>query len=762
MSTAVNPISPASHAVALPKIIYSLHSYNIHTDAVNGISIGLKDMVSVSSDCMICLTDLETTSVVRKIVSGSAARCIYRETKDENNQNCFWTGHLDGSLSLYDLRVGDDSPVIHFGQKHLDCVSAIAIHESGNQLASSSHDNSIRIWDLRKSECRTKLLLHTNRVTDLRFHKNLTVSSGLDGFVALRDDETGNVRRLRHRAVGLLAGERLPGPPTKLEPVHSVHVQSNDRESAFWVYAGYSSGRIRRFKMNSSSLPSGVSECAEEEMCFIGTQGYAVNSISCSADGSCMFSGSDDGTILGWGSSVPPGITKIASEPVVLMKGHKDGIMKTQWSRGILYTSSYDASVKLWDAFEVSRMINPSFTGKAVCLHIDDFGAAVGIDVPIEELQSQIKAAKFDTAQKFALSKTKNIIADFGIRVKTSGWAQKPGIIIDDLITGGPAHECGLRPRDSISMIQNVQAASVSAVELILDSMKHGTKSCSIQVIKSIESDASQGSNSETGSPQLLHDHELKFGLPMQPQLDSALTWMYILSYSPVAISGNGSMSDQAHAIQEFFAGIPDVFSALFSKFGHTWKKQQSSVGLSAPFLTSFELCEFLLASKIAKPHCNLAKLAELFGGSVLETKGHFQQQVPFWHTKYVCYATFVMIGMLRLACIKYSQKLTAVTAKLSHLIEKHVRPSFDCHERRDASLSHHALVAQEEVYGDLSMFLSGSERQLLGRGTTDSEAAHIDELAPGSADLRFAIVCTFCTFLHSLQITKGFPRIVF
>jgi hypothetical protein len=752
----MNSLALVPNAQALPKINASLHSYMIHTDAVNGMSIGLKDMISVSSDCVVGFTDLETTCVMRKIITASAPRCIYRDTKDESNQNCFWTGHFDGSLSLYDLRIGDDSPVIHFDQKHLDCVSAIAMHDSGNQLASSSYDNSIRIWDLRKSECKIKLLLHTNRVTDLRFHKNLTVSSGLDGFVVLRDDDTGNIRRLRHRAVGLLSGEKLPGLPTKLEPVHSVHVQSNDKESAFLVYAGYSSGRVRRFKVNSASLPSGASECAEEEMCFIGTQGYAINSISCNSDGTCMFSGSDDGTILGWGSSLPPGLTKIASEPVVLMKGHKDGILKTHWSRGILYTSSYDASIKLWDAYDVSRIINPSFSGKAVCLHIDDFGASVGVDIPIEELPSQIKAVKFERAQRLALSKNKNIVADFGIRVKTSGWAQKPGVIIDDLITGGPAHECGLRPRDSISMIENIQAASVSALDLILESLKYGTKSCSIQVIKSIESSTPHGS---TDTPQLMHDHELKFGIPIQPQIDSVLSWLHVLSYSPVAVSGTGPLNDQVHAITEFFAGIPDVFSALFSKFGITWKKLQSTGGAMAPFLTCLELCDFLIASKLVKPHCSLAKVAELFGENVLETKGHLQQQVPFWHTTYIYYSTFVMIGLLRLACTKYSQKLTTVGARLSHLIEKRVRPSF---HRPDSTLSHHAVVAQEELYGDLSMFLSSSEKQLLGRGSTESETTRIDDVAPESEDLRFEnFFFMFSINSYPLQTSKGLSRTV-
>lgn len=740
MASASNYVSIALQSVALPKVINPLHSYSIHSDAVNGISIGFKDMVSVSSDCSIVLTNLETTSVVRKIHTGSAARCIYRDIKVELNQDCFWTGHFDGSLSLYDIRIGDDSPVTYFYQKHLDCISAISAHESGNQLATASHDNSIRIWDLRKSACRTKLLLHSDRVTDLKFHKNLTVSSGLDGFVVLRDDDSGNIRRLRHRAVGLLFGEKTPGPPAKLEPIHSVHIQGNDKESAFSVYAGYSSGRIRRFKMNSASLPSGVSESAEEEMCFIGRQGYAVTSISCSADGTCMFSGSDDGTILGWGCSVPPGLTKLASEPVVLMKGHKDGILKTQWSRGIIYSASYDGTVKLWDSYDVSRIINPSFVGKAVCLHIDEFGASVGSDVPIEELPSQIKAAKFEKLRRFALSKNKAIVADFGIRVKTSGWSQKPGVIIDDLITGGPAHECGLRPRDSISTIENVQATSVSAIDFVLESMRHGSKLCSIQVLKSTESASSHGSFA-TEEQQVLHDHQLKFGIAIQPQIDSSLSWLHVLSYCPVAISGAGAMTDQVKAITDFFAGIPDVLSALFTRFGLSWKKQQLSGAFSAPFLTSLELSEFLIASKLVKPHRSLVNLAELFGENVLESKGNCQQPVPFWHTKYIYYSTFVMIGMLRLACIKYSQKLTSTTARLSHLIEKHIRPTFVCSEEGlSSALSHHTVVAQEDVYGDLSMFLSNSEKQLLGRGESQSDTFRIDDFTRESGSLRFAI----------------------
>jgi hypothetical protein len=234
------------------------------------------------------------------------------------------------------------------------------------------------------------------------------------------------------------------------------------------------------------------------------------------------------------------------------------------------------------------------------------------------------------------------------------------------------------------------------------------------------------------------------------------LSWLHVLSYSPVAVSGTGPLNDQVHAITEFFAGIPDVFSALFSKFGITWKKLQSTGGAMAPFLTCLELCDFLIASKLVKPHCSLAKVAELFGENVLETKGHLQQQVPFWHTTYIYYSTFVMIGLLRLACTKYSQKLTTVGARLSHLIEKRVRPSF---HRPDSTLSHHAVVAQEELYGDLSMFLSSSEKQLLGRGSTESETTRIDDVAPESEDLRFENF--FFTFFYQLLSLADFERII-
>jgi hypothetical protein len=419
------------------------------------------------------------------------------------------------------------------------------------------------------------------------------------------------------------------------------------------------------------------------------------------------------------------------------MKGHKDGILMTQWSRGVLYTASYDSSIKLWDAFDVSRIINPEFVGKAVCLHIDEFGAAQAEDVPIERLPSQIMATKFESAQRLALSKSKSIISNFGLRVKTSGWTQKPGIIVEDLIVGGPAHECGLRPRDTISLIENVQVTSVSTVEMVLENMKPGSKSCIIQVIKSIESNLSVGSLTGTETPELLHDYEVKFGVPMQPQLDSSLSWLHVLNHCPASILGTSSMNDQVRAITEFFAGIPDVFSALFSKFGLKWKKTQSSGTLTAPFLTNFELCEFLLASKLVKPHCSVVKLVEMFSENAFESRESTDQPVPFWHTKYVYYTTFVMLGMLRLACIKYSKKLPSITARLSHLIEKHIQPSLTRPEVYSSAHSHHVILANEEKYGDLSMFLSVSEKQLLGRCDPQIEAISIDDTAEGLETLR-------------------------
>ena len=106
------------------------------------------------------------------------------------------------------------------------------------------------------------------------------------------------------------------------------------------------------------------------------------------------------------------------------------------------------------------------------------------------------------------------------------------------------------------------------------------------------------------------------------------------------------------------------------------------------------------------------------------------------------------MIGLLRLASIKYSQKLTTITARLMHLIDKHVRPSFTAAEEHAVALSHNVLVAQEELYGDLSMFLSGCEMQLLGRGGGQVETVNVNDIARGSGNLRFDTLGTSPLFV--------------
>ena len=54
--------------------------------------------------------------------------------------------------------------------RHRDWVSGISFHPSGAQLASSSGDSSIKLWDFHSRKCTATLMDHTHAVWAVEFH----------------------------------------------------------------------------------------------------------------------------------------------------------------------------------------------------------------------------------------------------------------------------------------------------------------------------------------------------------------------------------------------------------------------------------------------------------------------------------------------------------------------------------------------------------------------------------------------------------------
>ena len=53
----------------------------------------------------------------------------------------------------------------------------------GNTLVTGGSDGSVRVWDLEKLRCVTRMAAHDNSVTSLQFDDKIIVTGGSDGYV---------------------------------------------------------------------------------------------------------------------------------------------------------------------------------------------------------------------------------------------------------------------------------------------------------------------------------------------------------------------------------------------------------------------------------------------------------------------------------------------------------------------------------------------------------------------------------------------------
>ena len=64
---------------------------------------------------------------------------------------------------------------------HTSLVGQIQMR--GNVLVTGGSDGSVRVWDLEKLRCVTRMAAHDNSVTSLQFDDKIIVTGGSDGYV---------------------------------------------------------------------------------------------------------------------------------------------------------------------------------------------------------------------------------------------------------------------------------------------------------------------------------------------------------------------------------------------------------------------------------------------------------------------------------------------------------------------------------------------------------------------------------------------------
>ncbi|MGM0480043.1 MAG: caspase family protein [Bacteroidota bacterium] len=98
-------------------------------------------------------------------------------------------------LFLHTMALAQPQDVATVVQKgHIQSVSVIAWHPSGNYFASGSADHSIILWDYHSGKQIRTFNQHTGKIIDLKFSKNgeWLLSAGSDNLVAIMDCQSGN------------------------------------------------------------------------------------------------------------------------------------------------------------------------------------------------------------------------------------------------------------------------------------------------------------------------------------------------------------------------------------------------------------------------------------------------------------------------------------------------------------------------------------------------------------------------------------------
>jgi WD40 repeat protein len=98
----------------------------------------------------------------------------------------------DQTVRLWEIRTGACQRIL---RGHTNLVNGLAWHPGGTLLASSSTDQTIRVWDAREDVSRWTGTAHTGTVTSVAWHPNGTVlaSSSEDHSVLVWQAERGEV-----------------------------------------------------------------------------------------------------------------------------------------------------------------------------------------------------------------------------------------------------------------------------------------------------------------------------------------------------------------------------------------------------------------------------------------------------------------------------------------------------------------------------------------------------------------------------------------
>ncbi|QRV96470.1 hypothetical protein RhiJN_24488 [Ceratobasidium sp. AG-Ba] len=223
------------------------------------------------------------------------------------------SGSMDGTVCVWDAHSG--ALMLGPFTGHLSSINSVAISEDGKRIVSGSDDKTIRIWDTALTPSTTATQIpstagHSDVISSVAFSPNcrFVASGSADNTVCIWDARTGRM------VLGPLEG-------------HSEDAEEVYSEEAEDVYS-------EEEEVSSEEAEEVFSEKVEE-----------VYSVAYSPGGSCVASGSADGTVRIW--DVNTG--SLAVQP---LRGHSSSVAAVTFSPDgtLLASSSFDKTVRIWGA----------------------------------------------------------------------------------------------------------------------------------------------------------------------------------------------------------------------------------------------------------------------------------------------------------------------------------------------------------------------------------------------------------------------------
>jgi len=221
------------------------------------------------------------------------------------------TSH-DKTLRLWDVETGQYLRVL---EGHTELARGLAWSADQRRFLSGSNDKTLRLWDVETGQCLRVLVGHTNDVRCVAWSANQrrAITGARDKTLRLWDVETGQCLRV-------LEGHK-DSLWTVVWSANQSHVlsSSNDKTVRLW---DIETGRCLRVLEGHSNL---------------------IRGLACGADQHRALSGSDDRTVRVW--DVETG------RCLRVLEGHTHWIRSVAWSadQRRALSGSWDKTVRVWD-----------------------------------------------------------------------------------------------------------------------------------------------------------------------------------------------------------------------------------------------------------------------------------------------------------------------------------------------------------------------------------------------------------------------------